>query len=634
MPKLTAEISSLRKIERDGDFFHAADLAYKLLNEHCHGPDGKVIPEKVDHACRKIAYRLIRAVLNCRAVERARSLYHTEYRLHERFDNFKMRSLGARLEKEGALLSSGKEQRHLLAEAAHAYEGVYDDFTQERGYSAINVATLNLLRGEEALAGQWARKALAECDRTQPGGAEAEYYTAATRAEAALILDEPALLEAELKRARDVQLKQSTTRVTTYRQLKLICDHRNLDANEILSEVRLPDILFYVGHIISPPGKPGRFPADNEAAVGEEIRRRLEGQSVSAAYGSLAAGSDILFAEACLDNKINLHAVLPFSQDDFVEASVAPSGGNWVERFHACVARCSSTTTEGSSVDYATKDAFLNDEVLFNYGSRYAMGVAMLQAGHLMANARLVAVFDGRCGSEYGTGNVVEFWQDRGLSVDIIGLPGTTEPKRHYPVPRQETDLPERKPKAVLFGDVVGFSETREQDIPRFHQKFLKPLFEALEPYQKEVRCLNSWGDAIYVVFNQAVDAARYGLQIQQIIKELNFVPEGKDGPLSMRLAIHHGPVFDSIDGFHRSPSCFGVHVTQAARIEPITPPGAVYVTEAMAAELELCNESDIACEFVGPISSAKGYGDMLLYVLQPQHEEQVLSEIQPTTAQ
>ena len=621
MEKLTTEIARLRKTERDGDFFHATELAYRLLNKHYRGPDGKVPPGKRDKPYYEIAYLLTRAVLNCRAVERARRLFHTHYQLNEHTDNFKMRSLGARLEKEDALLSSGEDRRQRLVQAANAYERVHDDFTQERGYSAINVATLSFLHGDTAAARQWARKALAECDRTEPDSREAGYYTAVTRAEAALILDEPMLLEAELKKASDVELRQSATQVTTYRQLKLICDYRNLDVNETLSAIRIPDILFYVGHIVSPPGKPGRFPADNEAAVNEEIRQWLEGQSVSAAYGSLAAGSDILFAEACLDSKINLHAVLPFSQDDFIKASVAPSGGNWVERFHGCLAKCTSKTVEGSSVDYATKDAFLNDEVLFDYGSRYAMGVAMLRAGHLMTNARLVAVFDGRGGSEYGTGKVVDFWKNRGLKVDIIGLPSTAEPKRSYPVPREETGLPKRLPKAVLFGDVVGFSETKEQDIPRFHSDFLKPLFDELLRYEGRIRCHNSWGDAIYVVFDEAIDAARYGLEIQRIIKKLTFVPDGKDKPLSMRIAIHHGPVFDSIDGFHRSPSCFGVHVTQAARIEPITPPGAVFVTEAMAAELELSDETDVACEFVGPISSAKGYGDMLLYVLEPRYE-------------
>ena len=75
------------------------------------------------------------------------------------------------------------------------------------------------------------------------------------------------------------------------------------------------------------------------------------------------------------------------------------------------------------------------------------------------------------------------------------------------------------------------------------------------------------------MVFDDVTDAARYSFELQRKIRELNFIPEGKKNALSMRIAMHYGPVYDSVDGFIQEPSCYGAHVTQAARIEPSTPP-------------------------------------------------------------
>ena len=48
-----------------------------------------------------------------------------------------------------------------------------------------------------------------------------------------------------------------------------------------------------------------------------------------------------------------------------------------------------------------------------------------------------------------------------------------------------------------------------------------------------------------------------------------------------------------------------------------VTPVGEVYVTESFAAGLALEQATDFACEYVGHLPSAKGYGDMRMYLLQ-----------------
>jgi hypothetical protein len=52
-----------------------------------------------------------------------------------------------------------------------------------------------------------------------------------------------------------------------------------------------------------------------------------------------------------------------------------------------------------------------------------------------------------------------------------------------------------------------------------------------------------------------------------------------------------------------------GVHTSRAARIEPITPPGCVYCSQAFASMSETLCVSDYECTYVGNVPLAKGYG-------------------------
>jgi class 3 adenylate cyclase len=68
------------------------------------------------------------------------------------------------------------------------------------------------------------------------------------------------------------------------------------------------------------------------------------------------------------------------------------------------------------------------------------------------------------------------------------------------------------------------------------------------------------------------------------------------------------------VDPVLQQSSFFGAHITRAARMEPVTPPGAFVVTEAFAAQLELSQCTDVACEYVGHRPAAKDYGKLRMY--------------------
>jgi class 3 adenylate cyclase len=58
-----------------------------------------------------------------------------------------------------------------------------------------------------------------------------------------------------------------------------------------------------------------------------------------------------------------------------------------------------------------------------------------------------------------------------------------------------------------------------------------------------------------------------------------------------------------------------GSHVTRTARIEPVTPPGAVYATEPFAAALILGDDAFTA-DYAGNIPAAKDHGALRMYRL------------------
>jgi class 3 adenylate cyclase len=74
--------------------------------------------------------------------------------------------------------------------------------------------------------------------------------------------------------------------------------------------------------------------------------------------------------------------------------------------------------------------------------------------------------------------------------------------------------------------------------------------------------------------------------------------------------------VFAGRDPIRHEPTYFGAQVTKTARIEPRTPEGEVYVTDAFAALVRLDAPDDFACEYVGHVPTAKGYGTFPMYRL------------------
>jgi hypothetical protein len=584
----------ISEAERSGDFLSVHDRAVQALQEH--------------PGTAWFGHRAVLALARTGATATARGLF-TQLGLAALKDE-DSRALDARLLKDEALRADPSVRPARLRAAAEAYAAIYAD---TRGtYPAINAATLYRLSGDDDRSRAVAREVLESVAVSERGGPAIDYYAAATKAEAALLLNDAALAAAALRDASTLHGGDHAAVATTYRQLALVCRHADLPLT-ILDPIRPPPVIHFAGHIIMPPGKAGRFTADREQAVTENIREHLRSRRVGYGFGSLAAGADILFAEALLDDRAELHVILPFDEAEFRAISVAPAGESWLARYERCL-RGAKSVTMSSTEPYA------GDELLFAYCSQLAMGLAVLRARHLSAELEQVAVWDGRpTKTAGGTAADVTFWNTHGLPSTIIspsadattGVPSTEAPP---PLPG---GTPARRLCAMLFGDVKGYSKLRESQVTAFVHGVMGTLAKALEPFDADILSRNTWGDAVYIVLRDAPAAAHAALALQRAMRGLDLAALGLPAAMGLRIGAHAGPVFEHLDPITRQPTQFGTHVTRTARIEPITPVGEVYVTEQFAAALSL-ETNAFHCEYVGHMESAKGFGPMRMYLLRP----------------
>jgi len=592
----TAEewLEAVRREERRGELLSAFDLAQRGLTEH---------PEDLP-----LKHRAVLVLARTGATDEAATRF-AAYGL-DRIPDEEIAALGARIAKDFALREVGQKRRQQAERAAERYAAI---FRRTGGYyPAVNAGTLWLIAGQRERSRQLAERTL-ELLTAQDDGS---YYAAATQAEAHLLLGREAAAHQALQRAAASHEGDYGALATTRRQLRLICETLEIDPG-LLSPLAGPGVAFFCGHRIAAPDEPGRFTSRAEGRCAAAIAEVIENRPPGFAYGAVAGGADVLWAEALLARGCELYVVLPFALEEFIQASVAPCGPGWVTR-------CERVLAAATDVHYATNDAFLGDDVLFRYGGELAMGLALLRARYLDADAWGLAVWDGGpAQGEAGTAIDVATWQRTGRPTAIVSPDGgiTTQRAKGPPpsmaaAPEARTVSGRRVVRAMLFGDIRGYSRLTDEQLLPFAQHVLGALAAVVEAHSRHVWYRNTWGDALYLVLTDAAAAAFCALDVQDAMAAIDLEAEGLPSHLGLRLSGHVGPVFPIRDPVLDEQGFMGSHVSRTARIEPVTPPGEVYVTEAFAAALELAGQHELACDYVGHMAAAKGYGLLRMYRL------------------
>lgn len=170
-----------------------------------------------------------------------------------------------------------------------------------------------------------------------------------------------------------------------------------------------------------------------------------------------------------------------------------------------------------------------------------------------------------------------------------------------------------RETRVLLFADAVRYSRLTERQYPLFVKHFMGMAARIISKYQDSVLLKRTAGDGLFLVFKDVVAAGKFALELRDSIGRAGWSRLGLPSSLDIRIALHIGSSHAYKDPITGQRDFVGTHVNRAARMEPVTPPGHVYVSDAFAAST---GHKAFRYEFVGEISLAKNYGSYPIYDL------------------
>lgn len=330
--------------------------------------------------------------------------------------------------------------------------------------------------------------------------------------------------------------------------------------------------------------------------------------------------------------------VLPWTQEEFRKTSIRPYEPSGVPPYWEPI--LDRLLGDAATVREIAQGFQPSSDVGWSYGMEVTAGIALHTARVSRLDVQPMALWDGLPGSCAGsTAAFAEFWR-RELRYEpiIVGLPATARsvsgPFQERRSLRSEQTIVQQQVKSMLFADIVGYSKLTENVIPEFVGLFLERISQLAASSKNAPRYVNTWGDAIYAVFDFAHEAGAFALELTRLIQEgehewlekgLYWEEDAGEGaapirhPLQFRTGLHTGPVFMHYDPIVRRLGFTGAQVSRAARIEPVAKPGEIYASEEFAAVAELSAEIErrspnggraagFICEYAGTMSFAKGF--------------------------
>ncbi len=471
-----------------------------------------------------------------------------------------------RLLKDKALRAAGDERASWLSASEEAYAAA--DALAPEPWLLINVATLAGLQGDWGRAASTAKVVLARLDDAV-SIAETPYYIAATRAEAHLLSGDSALASAELAEAIALNPEGWSDHATTLRQFGRIMAARGDDSGW-LDAHRPPASLHFAGHLGI---------AERDAAVlRPAIDAFLAEARIGFAYGALAAGADIIIAEAVLASGAELHVYLPTRQTEFRKQSVVPYGAGWAERYDACLELATEvhevTTVSGDYEPMATALA-----------ADMAMGAAVLNARQLESKAVQLLIVDGGPGP-FGTGASTArdgmTWQTTGNSQKQIPWP------RSAPVAPSAGRIEGRADRRLMALIELQLSGLDGLD----DQSFANVLDDAVTPFFASIAALPDGpvmnlprGAGKLLCFDSVPRAAAFARRLHMLDP-----PDGH----GLIVAGHYGLIHVIKDGV------IGPSLNLLSAISAATLPGTFIVSEAFATVMSLSNEQAFSATDLG----------------------------------
>ena len=568
-----------------------------------------------------LRHRAVLCLVKSGALERARGLYQRFQLDRADFDEDCL-ALGARLEKASAFEAEAGEFAAKARTAAECYEGVFD--ATGGHYPGINAASMYLLAGDPERAQDLARRVLNESLDGQAVDAEDAYYRGASQAEAHLLLGDARAMRLALGAARDCDPDNTIAHATSLQQLRLV--GRALgQADSLFAGMEPGRPLHFAGHIFSPGNGPGEVSDTVQTRLAQQIDAALDRISAGPAFGALAAGADMLIAEAVLRRSGSLNIVLPVPVAVFMESSVRPFGSAWVKRCEACL-------NEASQIIEVTSDRRIISGETLNFSSRVAMGLARMRAEVLATEPHQVLVSDpdADAARSYGTLHDGMQWRQAGLAQTVIPLRRPQVPAKPATPGAADPAVPGFRPvmRAMLFMDISASSRVPEDRVPAFVEQVLRRLVEEVEGLEDAPVYTDSWGDGLFLAFDRAAAAARAATRLRSAFAAIDLAAAGLPDSLDIRIGGHYGPVHEGEDPLQKRPTLFGAQVAIAARIEPCAVPGSICVSEAFAAVLAMEQGGEFRCEYIGRTEIDTALPKLPLFALRGVAPDSVMAQM------
>lgn len=483
-------------------------------------------------------------------------------------------------------------------------------------YDGINAATTAFLLGDVETATSLADSVSTICrDRAD---SDADYWSLATLGECAVISGDLVSAAAHYSAAVKLAGRNYANIASTRRNASMLLRHVGEDSQILAEWFPVPRVAVFSGHMTDIQGQPLRFAHSQIDAVQTRLASILRETQTGFGFSAAACGGDLLFLQALQEVGGESHIVLPLPEEQFIESSIAVDAQrDWLPDFR-------------HAMEIAAHVSVVNDysrvarPVHFEYANQVMTGLAALHAHSLGTEVIPIVVWDEQPSrGPGGTGSVVQLWRKLGWEPRIINP--LKLPTESISVPAQSATLPSTEEtttaeefdmdiRAMLFADVVGYSKLTEEEIPLFVRDFMGSIGECIRESGVSIESCNTWGDALYFVFRTVEEAGLTALQITEHVNSVDWKSQGFNERLRLRTGLHIGPVYRVTDPVTGQPNHSGAHVSRAARIEPVTPPGEVYASEAFAAVATTENVTGFRCDYVGVTPMAKGYGDFPTY--------------------
>ena len=486
-------------------------------------------------------------------------------------------ALEGRLLKDMAIQSL-PESRTLFLSSAAAYQHSHE---RTGGYfSAVNAATMYALGGEKPRSIALAREVLSMVGAISPRDDRDHFYLLATEAEASLLLGDLRRCEECLRAANRLLPDDLNSRSRTRSQLKLVC--RLLAIKEKPYRLLSMPPVIYVDTDTQ----------DSQRKVSSPLMDQL-GDVSPLIFLGLLAPAQLIDAEHCIERGARLFAVIPGARGDEIGRWHRSYGSAWAGRFARCLEQAHEVSVARGFLPGET-------EFCLSYIANMSLGLSRLTAKRLGGDWHAVRASDGRstASGDWALGEELNPTESDRHSIDSTARP----PNRRY--------------VGLIFADFLGFQRLNDAELPKFSNEVMGAAAKLLAKHQKKILFRHTWGDAIHVVTEDASTAADIVSEMNDYISGPLHACGGQLAELEIRLAAHYAPVFVGHDPIEDVLTYYGTQLSCTARIEPVTPPGMVYVTEAFAARLALETPERFAIDYAGEVELAKRFGKYRLFSL------------------